>query len=55
MQRDYLIADISLGVAIAAGVGAYLVLSSKPSETGVATVRVVPSTRGGALFLGAHF
>lgn len=55
MQRDYLIADISLGVAVAAGVGAYLVLSSKPSEPGVASIGMKPSTRGGSLFLGARF
>jgi hypothetical protein len=55
MQRNYLIADISLGVAVAAGVGAYLVLSAKPSETGVTSVRVKPSKRGGSLFLGARF
>jgi hypothetical protein len=55
MKRDYLFADVSLGIALAAGVGAYLVLSSKPSEPGVSTIGVKPTEHGGSLLVGAHF
>ncbi|HYP99403.1 MAG TPA: hypothetical protein VER96_12100 [Polyangiaceae bacterium] len=61
MKRDYLIADISLGVAVAsAGVATWLFFSSKPSKpehaaSAFRNVSVTPlvSTRGAGLVLSA--
>jgi hypothetical protein len=62
MKRDYLIADISLGVAVAsAGVATWIFFSSKPSSAAehaaspFRNVSVTPlvSTRGAGLVLNA--
>ncbi|MBK8994964.1 MAG: hypothetical protein IPM35_04325 [Myxococcales bacterium] len=57
MRRSYLLADISLGVAlVAGGVGAYLYVSGnkKQQEQGV-FVRAVPERQGMGARLGASF
>jgi hypothetical protein len=50
MYRDYLVADVALGLALVAGAtGTWLVLSSSRSPSKIATVRFAPRGAGGVV------